>query len=555
MNQTSSVMPSRPRRRFVRFGLLELLLVTGVVAAWLPFIIAKQKIPKLRAEVEMMRGMTSQLVRSDDTQLWVRQIPSVLQQINGWKYYLPSTANVELRFATDGINSFGMPTDFQAVKLPAGEHSIFLESTKNDAEGYVDEIYIDDALVLTSKHPASWLKSSGSSWGQDITRASAAYDLAKPIALKRCRYSVRYPIRKWFSQNPPDEYDSKGACLWISPPKLVPAPAPIFLSPQTPNFRRSAWGHRQGMRLMSLSFPGSRGFLGVKAGKDAIIGDDHSQSRGTNLISLRPITEQTNIAEVPESQFGQFNRSVGAGLKIAMSNSLVPPTSMQRYSHSPTDVHGAISEDGQSMSVFCHYESFASGAQPILEVIFDANYPDRIGFLPHQASGSQPMTACQLVTTMDARYLHRQIDVLSGSSLIETINFQKLKSESQARSDWKTILLTQLPVSKADGSYGELSICEFSTDVQLFDKVKYSVMTDSKWQYKGIANRQRWLLPKGEKSDRPPEIAIRPAKEFPSSVTPPVPTAIPGGPVIGNVRITIPMPASKPIWLEIVPEG
>ena len=43
MNEINSVSRPRPRRRLLRFGLLELLLVTGVVAAWLPTIIARQK--------------------------------------------------------------------------------------------------------------------------------------------------------------------------------------------------------------------------------------------------------------------------------------------------------------------------------------------------------------------------------------------------------------------------------------------------------------------------------------------------------------------------------
>ena len=162
------------------------------------------------------------------------------------------------------------------------------------------------------------------------------------------------------------------------------------------------------------------------------------------------------------------------------------------------------------------------------------------------------MTACQLVTTMDARYLRRQIEVLSDSGSTETVNFGKLKSESETKSDWKSISLARLPVSKTDGDWGELSVCELSTDVKLFDKVKYSIMTDAKWQYKGIANRQRWLLPKSDEGVKPVQIEILGIKEFPSSVTPPVPTAIPGGPVIGNVRITIPMPATEPVWMEVV---
>ena len=318
----------------------------------------------------MMRGMTSQLVRLDDKQLWARQIPSVSSQIDAWKYFLPKTANLELRLATEGINNISLPADFKAVKLPAGEHTVFLKSTNNDAEGYLDQVYIDDDLVLTSKHPATWLNSSGSGWKHEVSGTSATYELQKPIALKRSRYSISHSFRKWFSERPPDEYDAKGACLWIAPATHAPLPAPKFVSHGTPNFRQSNLGHRQGMRLMQLRSADSRGFLGVRAAYDAVLGDNHSRGSGTNWLSVRPITDETNVAEVPESQRGQFSSNVGAGLKIAMSNSLDPPESMERYAYSPMDVSGTVSEDGQTMRVFCHYERFNSGAQPILEVIF-----------------------------------------------------------------------------------------------------------------------------------------------------------------------------------------
>ena len=97
----------------------------------------------------------------------------------------------------------------------------------------------------------------------------------------------------------------------------------------------------------------------------------------------------------------------------------------------------------------------------------------------------------------------------------------------------------------------------FSTDVKNFSKAKLPPAVDTKWNYKGVRNCQTWWLPLPDPTNPADEnykVEVLQIDEFLTEGPPPAPVAIPGGPVIKSVRITIPMPATKPIWLEITPD-
>ncbi|MEM1070366.1 MAG: hypothetical protein AAGI63_15800, partial [Planctomycetota bacterium] len=104
-----------------RFGLLELLLLTAVVATWLPFALTRRQIPEFESQIQAMRLASTDLVISDGTELNLRVLPSIWNNISSWKYFAPPGADLELRLATEGINSVEFPTEYEAVSLPVGE--------------------------------------------------------------------------------------------------------------------------------------------------------------------------------------------------------------------------------------------------------------------------------------------------------------------------------------------------------------------------------------------------------------------------------------------------
>jgi len=220
------------------------------------------------------------------------------------------------------------------------------------------------------------------------------------------------------------------------------------------------------------------------------------------------------------------------------------------------------------MRMFCHYETgFPSGAKPVIETIFDANHPNRIGLLPRQAAGSTPIKAMQIVTTSDARYRRRRVDLLVDGE-IKTVPLPKQEKPvggstgdpesdvavgKQSEDVWQTISLAEIPVDQS----AQMRKLRFSTDVKDFFNAKLPVAVDREWNYEGVANCQTWWLPLPDPTkpaDENFKVEILQTAELPSEVPPPAQVTIPGGPVIKSVRITIPMPATEPIWLEVTPD-
>ena len=97
----------------------------------------------------------------------------------------------------------------------------------------------------------------------------------------------------------------------------------------------------------------------------------------------------------------------------------------------------------------------------------------------------------------------------------------------------------------------EMTRLSLRTDVADATKLQYPAGLNRKWQYEGVANRQVWWLPTGNLiGESNVTVEIRAGSVYPNTQL-----AIPGGPVIQNVRITVPMPAKNPVWLEIVAES
>ena len=562
--------PAKQKRRYLRFGLIELLILIAVVAAWLPTFIAMRRIPELESKVQLYRSFTSDLERVDPNQLCARKLRSLAYGTGAFKYFLPEGAEMELRLATEQISGITLPSQYDSAKLPEGEHRIYLREFDDVNKDYVKQVYVDDEVVLTSRHPKSWLDSNGSSWSNNVGLRSEAYPLTEPLELKNARFSINYPgVGHRNYGRVPDEYDAKGCCLWIAPSDHVSEPAPNFISPRTPKVHRQAWGHRQGIRIGDFNSNDSPGLIPLFAGFEATVGNNLSRSNATNALSVRPIVDAGNDenvemerAELPELQQSHVNGQ--PGLRIGLSKTLITPHwNKPSPLESPYSL-GEISQNGKTMRIFCHYENylsgFASGAMPIIETIFDADHPNRIGLLPHQAADSKPIEAIQIVTTMDARFRRRRVDLIVDGGEVETVPLLKQKkpvgkssvnSQSADAADvWQTIELTEIPVDQS----AQMRKLRFSTDVKNFSKAKLPATVDPKWNYDGIPNCQTWWLPLSDLADLAFKVEVLQTDEALSEGPPPAPVAIPGGPVIKSVRITIPMPATKPIWLEITPD-
>mgnify|MGYP003336742625 CR=1 FL=1 len=305
----------------------------------------------------------------------------------------------------------------------------------------------------------------------------------------------------------------------------------------------------------------------------SVLGDQDRRDRYQLGISVRPILEGDSKPEIPEQQVNS-EMPERPGVPISYRDTITPPNGPDALMKNGRVTENTINEAGDQMRLFAHYPRFASGAQPIVEILFDAAQPNRIGFLPHTAPGSEPMKACQFVTHFDARFLWRIIQMrpeenagsdvapetlasVPLSQLYPQIDLTEFADPNDvAESDapdptwfpWRPIPLDRLPRFGSHNNLADRFKMSLITDVPDSSKLKFPVGLADWLQYEGVPNRQVWWLPVGQDAAGTPiTVEIRATSLFPTTKIPLI-----GGPAIGNVRITVPMPAAEPIWLEIV---
>ncbi|MDG2224584.1 MAG: hypothetical protein P8L85_24595 [Rubripirellula sp.] len=573
-------------RLSIQFGLMELLLLTVVAAAWLPVVIAKQQIAKFKLDIQTLQPLTTNLIVMDEQKLNIRAVQSILPGITSWKYYGPLNADLELRFASEGINNFSLPTDYKAVPLPEGRHTIHL-SEVNDTEGYHRELYIDKEKVLEQHLPLDAFARHSSSISTDVSEQSKEYPITEPLKLLDERSTNRHPLQAYGQIDLPIHHDKKGNFLWISPRTVVPKPAPKLIVYKSDS-RLATIGHRQGIRVRRTSETKTAGLINIQPSISSVLGDQDRRNWYRFGISVRPILAGGPNPGAPEIPELQPNPAMPdrPGMPITYRDTITLPSGTDARTRKELVAENTINEAGDQMRLFAHYPPYASGAQPIVEILFDAAQPNRIGFLPHAAPGSTPLKACQFVTQFDARFFWRKIEMRSEEDTGADVTLDSLASVPLSRlypqidpakfadpngsaeanaSDlmlfpWQPISLESLPRFEASNNIAEMFKMSLITDVPDSSKLKFPAGLPDGLEYEGVPNRQVWWLPavedaaaedaaKEAPAETPITVEVRATSVFPTTKVPLV-----GGPAIGNVRITVPMPATEPIWLEIVAE-
>ncbi|QEF95993.1 hypothetical protein Mal15_00190 [Stieleria maiorica] len=548
-----------PQRRGLRFSVLDLMLLTLLVAAWLPTVFAIRDLPELRNSVDQMRALTTHLQVIDDQKLCLRSLPGIWHNIHGWKYSLPADAEMELRLATEGIHSMGGPEDFVSFDLPTGVHTIHLQYTRSADQEFVTQVFVDDTEAIIKTHPPDWIETSSSSSNGKGGPTAEAFDLDKPLVLRQLRYMENHPGKKFGSLSLPPEYDAKGNMLSIVP-KGYPSERPKqFVAPGDSPFMPS-WGHRQGMRLLSKGRDWN-GLLAIYPSYRAVLDDENFRpGKVLNAISVRPMQAGSSSVDLPEVAFGpDASKPDRPTLVVTDSLETTDQVNVPRSGRSEK----WISEDGETMRLFAHYPAFPSGARVVVEVIFDSNFPNRMGLIPHQAEGSVPLESVQFVTQFDARFQWRTLRLLpdvndrdSDSQQPEgprSFALQTIRPQDQQTTGWQPIPEARLPMDHADSGSNGYRRLELTTDVTNFWTFNCPLTVSDKWQYKGLPIRQVWTIPSSDHATYDESVSPRAVMlEIQSgAVYPGTQIDIPGGPAVTNVRVTVPLPAEQPIWMEI----
>lgn len=565
-------LSARTMRRGLRFGLLELLLMTAAIAAWIPAIQARREILQLETDIQMMRQATVELIVQDPSVLNLRALPSVWQNMEVWKYQTPPDGGLELRLATEGINSTGFPIHYQAIPLPDGQHTISLKATK-DQDGFHHVVYIDGETALQKHHPPTWMKAGTSFAKTEVSSKSRTFPLHQVVTLRKEQSQAKHPLLQFAIAPVEPQQDKKGVMLWISPQALPAQPAPPFIASAGQGVRWTI-GHRQGIRVRSSPEKDAVGLLDIQPSVESVLGERLWDKETRFGVSVRPVVQLGSGAETPEVQAG-LKAPAPAPIPFTLKAEFTPPPQstgkLSGKMNTEQWLQRSVSDDGNKMRLFAHYQPFPSGAQPIVEILFDANHPDRIGFLPRAAPGSTPMQACELVTRFDARFFwrkvllsdaqHTQTSTDSGNAPLDVLLLSQLKpapkaalkplspNATTAELPWLDVPFNRLPLSHLPSDPSGSRKLTLRTDVNNATKLKFPLQVTSRWMYQGVPNQQVWWLPaerdtNGE--DRHIKVQLRPTDSFPTTKLP-----LPGGQAIGNVRITIPMPTTQPVWLAI----
>ena len=550
--------------RRLRFGLLELMLATAAVASWIPATMAMREIPDLQTEIAVMEKATLQLRVDDTSKLTIRAMPTVWRGLLTWKVYVPERSDLELRFASEGIESNNQPDQYDAVPLSAGKHLIHVKST-TDASGVHGSVLLDGETVLEQHHPPGRLRGSVSSGSTLGIKESKSFSVDETVVLTKQRFNRSHPLRQFGSFTLPPEYGSRGFACWISPAaKQETAPRRFILKRN--RSRGIVVGLRQGLRISEMEELGYPGLIDIRPSRYAVLGDEYWDEKSRFAISVVPISGngkdevQNGVNRLPTSP--QMNNA-----HIALKSPVEGEKSNKVWTAKSKFLPETLETEDSLLRVFANFNGHASEASVEVEVFFDPEEPNRVGFLPRIGDESIPLRAIELQTHFNSRFFWRTIDVLptatssSDADQVDTEsvatdqlsvdeNVHRNRGNSASQLPWRKVRVNRLPFGKplkTTAGYRQLIL---RTDVPDVTQLKYPMGLSNRWTYDGIPNEQVWFLP--DVTTGPPDerisVSLRNTAFFPATQS-----KLPGGSAVGNVRIRIPLPAKKPVWMSIRP--
>lgn len=286
------------------------------------------------------------------------------------------------------------------------------------------------------------------------------------------------------------------------------------------------WGHRDGMRIGLAPTRGPRGLLRIYT---PYLG--HSFPRMVNFISLEPTVEGNERRS--QSELAVSNDVPGTeGL------SFYPSDSIDGYSPNSALPGGILADDGTSLTLFVHTETFPDGAEPIVRLRFHRDRPREVELATFASPTSAHMASCALSATMGnyglLRRLHLADRVVSANELwydddpMDALDFLA----------WRTMMSERL-CRDDDGRY----VVTASTDARHED-LFYPEAVAPHWHYHGMMAAHTWRT----ESDADPVLAINARRTYWRSHAP-----IPGGIAFENFELRTTFAPGQRFWFGVEP--
>ena len=500
----------RARSNWASFSLLNLMALSTIVAVWLPWWIARNEPTRLQTEIDLMNQTLGTLVINDPSEFVAVKLSSYSYSMDTWRIHVPPNANLEACLATEGINNLALPKKFKRFHLPSGQHEISLLVDNNREDGFSFKVFMDGDLELNLHRDTAWLQSGGSSSQGDINKTSTVYDVSKPIEMKRLVFSPMLRVNKNNSiyLEADSMADAKGCYFWLQDINHVAEPAPDWVDETTPVYPKQL-GIREGMRLRQQAnfWPGLK-----------LV---HSKCMSPNEPILTIFMDFES--EEADQNLTTLNTNTGEWKFSGKPFEFVQP-----------DLH---SSDQSRQSFFLIHETnnkpqiSASTLIPIVEVIFDLDYPDEVGF--------------RLVPPNDGIAVDRW----------------KLRAVHHLSQYWKT-LVTQGGQWTTDEEPGDIQLADLPEvdfqgaphrAIEIRSPAEDSIEWDKlnvprNGRFRSLPQRHSWLVPKTASSENASiGLSFKVLKNTEKSPSSP----IPGGPVISELILDIENPDNSIHWYRI----
>ena len=490
------------------FSLLNLMALATIVAVWLPWWLARKDPKRLQTEIDLMNQSLGRLVVNDPADFVAVQLAKFSYDLDTWRFHVPDDMKLEACLAVEGISDAGLPEEFERLNLPKGKHELSLLVKNHREHGFRFEVYLDGDLHIKIERPAEWLDTGGSSSNNHIGTLSEVYDLSEPCTIKKLVFDpVLYKNTSNSLYLTQDSMASvKGCYLWLQPVGHVSKPILDWIDETTSGYPKQL-GLREGVRLRHNN--DFRPGLQIH----------HPESMTHHL----PVAKVFMEFESDEADLSLSTRNAKTGKWkfSAKPNKFVPPSFQSKTQRQQNLylIHELNKQDFPG----------ARPPQAVVEILFDQDYPDDIGFRLVPPENGIPVERWKI------RVVHH-----SGQYWKTMMTKDGIWNSEDGPG---TIDLSALPqIQYKDLFHRAIEIRSPAEDLSEWKKLK----VPRNQRFEAVPQRQTWLVPHNAATgDSPMTLSLKVSGVDEKSAP------LSGGPVITEMILDVENPGDSIHWYRI----
>lgn len=502
---------NQQKNRKWKFSLYHLLALTAFAALSIAVVVAYRKNDALKQSRAALISLSSQLNVTDEDEFTSVALPKIASDFETWEVHVPRSPELELRLGIGEVSEFGIPAQFDRVRLSAGRHRVTLHTVVSADDGNRLVVYVDGNQVIEKTPGRDWMSggwnsSHGISWPQEPT---AGLRTAHQLTGKR--YTPRIDVGKnnYFNGSDDNLVTNPGYRLWIDQPGRTYEPASPFYGFQNDDRYRGI-GLRDGLRYKIIN---------AAAYEWAFT---RPKSRGRDPV-LRIVPEFIVDGQIAlssrTSSFSSWQLHNDADRKEAV-----------RWERDPKQT---------TSGAFLH-ATFNSekSVKPVIELKWDADRPNEVGLRLANTQANERITQLRLRIVGGSEHLWRLID--TGK--------QKLDSRKKPKQQTTNSSGMMLSLDSAEKSESDTQIT-WQTNESLPLQILQRNRRRKPNPYSGVPLYQGLPLKFAARipASFAPSISVTRINQHP--IIPEQP--FPGGAIFDEIQIEIDAKQNDWIWLQV----